>query len=153
MQNSIALSVNQKNTKRLLRQSRTLMKNSRERGTKPQNQNNKIELAVTPYLLATNFLGKNNIGYQYLLDFGFHPQKTNEEKMFIYIFKHFALKAGFLMTSWLLLLQFWNMKRLSQLNYEIKIWMLYMRWDPQPRVNFLPNMNGNSMKIKSHSKE
>lgn len=81
------------------------MKNSRERGTKPQNQNHKKALAVTPYLLATNFLGKINFRYQHLLDF-FHPQRTHADKMLIYIFKHFALTAGFLMTSWLLLLHF-----------------------------------------------
>lgn len=152
MLNSVALSVNQKNTKRLLRQSRTLMKSSRERSVKPQKQNNKKALAVTPYLLATNFLGKINFGCQHLLDF-FLPQKIHAEKMFICIFKYFVLKTGFLMASRLFLLQFWNKTRMSQLNYEIKIWMLYTRWNTLPRVNFLPNVNDKSMKIKSHSKE
>lgn len=97
MLNSVALSVNQKNTKRLMRQSRTLMKSSRERGTKPQEQDNKKALAVTLYLLATSFLGNINFGSQHFLDF-FLPQKIHAEKMFIYIFKHFVLKTGFLMT-------------------------------------------------------
>lgn len=64
------------------------MKSSRERGTKPQKQNNKKALAVTLYLLATNFLGKINFGCQHLLDF-FLPQKIYAEKMLIYIFKLF----------------------------------------------------------------
>lgn len=102
------------------------MKSSRERGTKPQKQNNKKALAVTLHLLATNFLGKINFVSQHLLDI-FLPEKIHAAKMFIYIFKHFVLKTGFLLTSQLLLLQFQNKKKVSQLNYEIKIWMLYTK--------------------------
>lgn len=74
------------------------MKSSRERGTKPQKQNNKKALAVTLHLLATNLLGKINFVSQHLLDI-FLPEKIHAAKMFIYIFKHFVLKTGFLMTS------------------------------------------------------